>query len=99
MPPESDFGGLAQAIINLVQAAGFGGLVWYLLVKHIPNENDKHTNEREKAEEKNRLERQEWLHYIKTRDQEYDALIKDYMLNMEKLREELKDLKRITAKT
>lgn len=58
----------AQPIVQLVTAGGFGALVWYMIVKHIPA-----------IEERHRSEREEWLVYIKKRDNQFDEMLRSNM--------------------
>lgn len=51
-------------LIDLATAGGFAGLVWYLVVKHIPSITATHQRERD-----------EWLAYIKARDLKYESLV------------------------
>ena len=55
--------GWVQPIVQLATAGGFGALVWYLVVRHIPN-----------IEQRHRDERKEWLDYIKQRDDAFEQL-------------------------
>ncbi len=48
-----------NGFIQIVTTGGFGALLWYMLVKHIPN-----------IEQRHRDERKEWLAYIKEQDDE-----------------------------
>ncbi|MCW4040565.1 MAG: hypothetical protein NWE83_07415 [Candidatus Bathyarchaeota archaeon] len=58
-----------ELIVQLATAGGFGALVWYLVVKHIPHIEERHQNERS-----------EWLDYIKRRDDDFDQM---YQKNLE----------------
>jgi hypothetical protein len=60
-------------LIDLATAGGFAGLVWYLVVKHIPGIAAIH-----------RAEREEWLAYMKSRDVKYDSLIDRYGVLVER---------------
>ena len=55
------------AVIQLVTAGGFGALVWYLVVKHIPFIETRHHSERT-----------EWREYIERRDSEFQNLIREH---------------------
>ena len=55
--------GWADAIIKLTTAAGFGGLVWYLVVKHIPE-----------IEERHRREREQYREYLDKRDERLEEI-------------------------
>lgn len=48
-------------IIQLVQFGGFGGLVWYLLYIHIPQQAKAHLDER-----------REWMAYSQHRDSRFE---------------------------
>lgn len=62
-----------ESLVQLATAGGFGALVWYLVVKHIPA-----------IEERHQGERSEWLHYIKNRDDDFDEMYKtNLQQNME----------------
>jgi len=65
----SDFTSWIESLVQLATAGGFGALVWYLVVKHIPA-----------IEERHQGERSEWLHYIKNRDDDFDEM---YRKNLE----------------
>ena len=54
-----------ESLVQLATAGGFGALVWYLVVKHIPA-----------IEERHQGERSEWLHYIQKRDDDFDEMYK-----------------------
>ena len=54
-------------VIQLVTAGGFGALVWYLVLKHIPAIERRHHGERT-----------EWREYIEKRDSEFQELIRDH---------------------
>jgi len=54
-------------VIQLATAGGFGALVWYLVLKHIPNIESRHYGERT-----------EWREYIEKRDSEFQELIKEH---------------------
>ena len=57
-----------QPLIQLVTAGGFGALVWYLVVKHIPA-----------IEARHKEERLEWMNYIAKRDEKLEDLTKEFM--------------------
>ena len=44
---DAGFAEWSGPIVNLVTAGGFGALVWYLIVKHIPAKDDRHMLERQ----------------------------------------------------
>lgn len=71
----------AGSLIDLATATGFAGLVWYLVVKHIPA-----------IEQRHQSERSEWLEYITRRDQEFDALTREYLKSVSDIKQELRDL-------
>ena len=50
-------------VIQLVTAGGFGGLVWYLVVKHIPAIHQLHA-----------VERKEWMAMVQKREEAFDSL-------------------------
>jgi hypothetical protein len=59
----SDFTSWIEPLVQLATAGGFGALVWYLVVKHIPS-----------IEERHQSERGEWLQYIQRRDDDFDEM-------------------------
>ena len=69
-------------IIQLVTAGGFGALVWFLIVKHIPSIEDRH-----------KVERGEWLGYIEKRDNSYEQLAKEHTEAVNELKSELQMLR------
>ena len=71
-----------DTLVKLVTAGGFGALVWYLVVKHIPAIEDRH-----------RTERTEWREYIAKRDDSLNSLIKDFHESIEQVRKELSELR------
>ena len=66
-------------VIQLVTAGGFGALVWYLIVKHIPAIDERHREERREDDKRYREERKEWLEYIDRRDKALEATAKQFM--------------------
>lgn len=73
-------------IIQLVTAGGFGALVWYLVVKHIPAIEERHRLERAQDEarwmierEVWKAERREWLDYIRKRDEAGEKLAREFL--------------------
>ncbi len=71
-------------VIQLTTAGGFGALVWYLVIKHIPGIERRHKSERD-----------EWLAYIQKRDQVSDGVARNYIESVASLRQ---DLQRIEVK-
>lgn len=57
-----------QPVIQLVTAGGFGALVWYMVVKHIPSIETRHKEER-----------LEWLQYIEKRDAKLESLTQSFV--------------------
>lgn len=75
MPENIDWVG---AIIQLVTTGGFGALLWYLIVKHIPSIEDRH-----------QAERLEWLEYIKRRDESFEELARKHLETVGAIQREL----------
>lgn len=72
--------------VQLVTAGGFGSLVWYFIVKHIPAIEARHAAERLADEVRWTAERGEWLGYIEKRDKQFEQQAKDFtdaMIKME----------------
>ena len=69
-------------VIQLATAGGFGALVWYLVIKHIPT-----------IEARHRSERIEWLAYIKARDKDFENIALEMMKFLERLEAKLNSLK------
>ena len=55
-------------VIQLVTAGGFGALVWYLVVKHIPSIEKRHADERK-----------EWLEKIEERDTKFEGMTREFI--------------------
>lgn len=51
-------------LLQLAQGAGFAGLVWYYHAIQMPRKDAEHKKERE-----------EWMAYIKDRDNKYETLL------------------------
>ena len=62
----------SKEVIDLATAAGFAGLVWYLVVRHIPAITQLH-----------QAERKEWLDYIRMRDAKYESLVEKCLAAIE----------------
>ena len=78
-----------EPLVQLATAGGFGALVWYLVVKHIPSIEERHQNERK-----------EWLSYIKDRDDNYDEMYKLAIESVNDVKHKLEQLEiRINAKS
>lgn len=71
----------AGPLIDLATATGFAGLVWYLVVKHIPA-----------IELRHQTERSEWLAYIKGRDSTFEQLTREYLQSVNDMRQEIREL-------
>lgn len=87
-PADSPLMEYIQPVIQLVTAGGFGALVWYLVVKHIPAIEDRHKNERN-----------EWLTYISHRDDKFEKITTEFTeavhesrQSNDKLRDKISDL-------
>lgn len=82
-----------QSIIQLVTAGGFGALVWYLIVKHIPAIDLRHQKERK-----------EMLEYIEKRDVKFEEIASGFTeamsqnsLQLAELQREMSDLRRLSV--
>ena len=71
-----------DVVVKLVTAGGFGALVWYLVVKHIPL-----------IEERHRVERNEWKDFIANRDESLKLVISNFVSEVKESREEMMRLK------
>lgn len=60
------------AVIQVATAGGFGALVWYLIVKHIPAIQAAHKEERD-----------EWRAYIDKRDDAFGVLVERFRTAIE----------------
>lgn len=59
---------LTPALIQLATNGGFAALVWYLVVKHIPNIEERHEKERDR-----------WNVYSENRDREHNETQRQWM--------------------
>ena len=73
---------LADVIVKLVTMGGFGALVWFLIVRHIPAIEDRHRNERH-----------EWRTFIRGRDEALTKVIDDFTDEIKESRTELTQLR------
>lgn len=73
-------------IIQLATAGGFGALVWYLVVKHIPTIEDRHKDERI-----------EWHAAQDKRDAEYLGAIREVGQHLNTLSTEIRQRGRTDA--
>lgn len=87
-PIDSPLSEWIQPVIQLVTAGGFGALVWYLVVKHIPQIEARHKSERD-----------EWLNYISHRDDKFEKITAEFTdavhesrQSNDKLRDKIADL-------
>ena len=71
-----------DSVIQLVTAGGFGALVWYLVVKHIPGIESRH-----------KTERLEFLRYIEKRDEDYEVIVKEALTLFGEVRTEIRQLR------
>lgn len=72
-------------VVQLATAGGFGALVWYLIVKHIPSIEQRHIDERRTDEVRWQAERKEWLEYINKRDESFEKQSKEFTNAMIKI--------------
>ncbi len=72
-----------QPVIQLVTSGGFGALVWYILMYHIPG-----------IEQRHREERDRWMEYIDKRDEENKEVFDRYLQSIDMIKDELKALER-----
>lgn len=78
-----------EPLVQLATAGGFGALVWYLVVKHIPSIENRHQSERT-----------EWLDYIKKRDEDFDDMYKLAIESVNDVKHKLEQLEvRINGKS
>jgi len=68
-------------IIQLVTAGGFGALVWYLVVKHIPSIEKRHADERS-----------EWLRHIDEKDKKFEDLTREFITVLGQVKNQLAKL-------
>ncbi len=78
-----------ESIIQLATASGFGGLVWYLLVKHMPKLQDLHREERKEWTDCMSREAAQFRDYIEKRDADAKVLFDRYHLMNAELHEAL----------
>ena len=71
----------STSVIQLATATGFAGLVWYLVVKHIPSIESRHKEERD-----------EWLSYIRSRDESFQALATQFVKEVTRIETRLNDI-------
>ena len=57
-------------VTTLVSNGGFGALVWYLIVRHLPKIEETHRKEREDLDESHASERETWQDAMLKRDVE-----------------------------
>lgn len=79
----------ATPVIQLVTAGGFGALVWYFVVKHIPAIEARHRVDRTEWMETYREERQRWADSHEKRDQEFLKAIQKLSESVNLLRSEI----------
>jgi len=65
-------------IVQLVTAGGFGALVWFLIVKYIPNQEERHKEERTTWQERHKEERNQWTSMIADRDQSFSEQLNKF---------------------
>lgn len=82
MTPDTNAIEWVDVIVKLVTMGGFGALVWYLVVKHIPAIEDRH-----------RTERHEWRAFIRGRDEALTKVIDDFTEEIKESRTELTQLR------
>ena len=82
MNPDANAAEWVDVVIRLVTAGGFGALVWYLVVKHIPNIEARHKKERD-----------EWRVFIGGRDEALKEVIDEFTSEVKQSRQELAELK------
>ena len=79
MGTESSAAEWVELVTQLVTAGGFGALVWYLVVKHIPSIEVRHKEERES-----------WRRFVKDRDESLERILVDVCESMNDLKNELR---------
>ncbi len=67
---------LADTIMKLVTAGGFGGLVWYLVIRHIPS-----------IEQRHRDERAAFMQYIDKRDKKLEQIANEFSTRIDDITE------------
>lgn len=80
-----------QPIIQLTTAGGFGALVWFLVVKQIPQFLDRHRQERTEWYEGQRQRDAEFLAAQRERDAELVSALKEINGSLHDLRKEIND--------
>ena len=63
------------SVVQLATAGGFGAIVWYMLIKHIPSIEQRHKEERQTIEERHAKERSDWREYLSSRDAAVDQMM------------------------
>ena len=71
-----------DTIVKLVTAGGFGALVWYLVVKHIPAIEKRHQQERD-----------EWKEFLSKRDDAMTTVIDRLTASIQLISQGLTELK------
>tara|TARA_R100001129_G_scaffold118849_2_gene82339 strand:+ start:341 stop:622 length:282 start_codon:yes stop_codon:yes gene_type:complete len=82
MNPDTNAVEWVDVIVKLVTMGGFGALVWYLVVRHIPA-----------IEERHRSERHEWRTFIRGRDEALSKVVDDFTDELSESRTELAQLR------
>ena len=82
MNPDTNAVEWVDVIVKLVTMGGFGALVWYLVVRHIPE-----------IEERHRSERHEWRTFIRGRDEALSKVVDDFTDELSESRTELAQLR------
>lgn len=72
-----------NSIITLATTGGFGALLWYFVVKHIPQMESRH-----------QAERKEWLAYLEKRDSEQKERDEKMEVVIREFRDALKEVAR-----
>lgn len=70
-----------STLVQLSTTTGAAGLLWYMIVKHVPLIEERHTSERK-----------EWLAYIGKRDMDYELLARDHLRLMAAVQTEVRVL-------
>ena len=69
------------SIVQLATAGGYGTLTWYLLVKHLPNREDRH-----------REERLGFITAMESRDKRIETILGEYHRTIEKHIEQMAEV-------
>lgn len=72
-----------NSIITLSTAGGFGALLWYFVIKHIPS-----------IEQRHQTERAEWLAYMQRRDEDQRQRDEKLEAVIQSFRDTLKEVTR-----